>query len=102
MKHINQYLPIILIIALFVTAKIGYDKLLTTQAENRAIYERTRNEIEEGREIYLNEIKELKTAISKQDSMLIKYEKQLKYLEGQNEALYSKYNSLPPITLPDL
>lgn len=99
---IKDYGSMIFIVVVLSLGYIGFNKLITTQAEHRAIYEATREDIKKNREIYERESELLKKALESQDSIIKNYEKELKYIRNQNDAIYNQYKSLPDVILPNL
>ena len=101
----KDYIPLIGIILILGAGYFGFNKLITNQAINRDAYERLKASNDKIIQSHAKQ-KELTDSIymslKQQDSIILRYEKKLNYIEKQNNALYDRYNSLPPIQLPEL
>ena len=101
----KEYIPLISIILILGAGYFGFNKLITSQAVNRSIYEQLKESNDKLIQSHADQ-KELTDSIymslKQQDSIILRYEKKLNYIEKQNNALYIRYNNLPPIQLPEL
>ena len=101
----KDYIPLIGIILILGAGYFGFNKLITSQAVNRSIYEKLKESNDKIIQSHAEQ-KELTDSIymslKQQDSVILRYEKKLNYIRKQNNALYTRYISLPPIQLPEL
>ena len=102
---LKTLIPSILIIAFLMLAWIGFNRLIESQAENRVIYERLREDNKELMQLHAKQLKvldSLKMDGKQRDSLINKYDEKLKYIEKQNNVIYDRYNNLPALQLPEL
>ena len=101
----KDYIPLIGIILILGAGYFGFNKLITNQAINRDAYERLKasnDKIIQSHTRQKKVIDSVYMSLKRQDSLIVRYEEQLNYIEKQNNALYDRYNNLPPIQLPAL
>lgn len=94
---IKSYAPTALIVALFIMAYLGYNKVISQGAAERAEMEMVKHELKELRseqKVYQVKIDSLQKTNNNLDTKISKYGKDMEYLKGQNEAIYSAYRSI--------
>ena len=101
----KDYIPLIGIILILGAGYFGFNKLITNQATESALNKKLREQNIQLLELHTKEnkvIDSVNIALKRLDTLMIEYNEKLNYIEKQNNALFDRYNDLPPIKLPEL
>ena len=101
----KDYIPLIGIILILGAGYFGFNKLITNQATESALNKQLREQNIQLLQLHAKEnkvIDSVNIALKRLDTLMIEYNEKLNYIEKQNNALFDRYNDLPPIKLPEL